>query len=100
MKIERRYPTPKLGAGGHLLDVPENQDFIRRLRATPSLTPVQLVRLSKAYRKKPALASLADHLLGNSLRMVAATYVGNEHGEPINRAMAEYWQALSSEDGS
>jgi hypothetical protein len=99
MKIEQRHPTPRLGPGGYLLDIPENQEFIRRLRATPSLTPAQLVRLSKVYRRNPALASLADHLFKNAVRMVAATWVPSG-GTGVNPAAVAFWRELGgSEEG-
>jgi hypothetical protein len=101
MRIEKRYPSPRLGRGGYLLDIPENKDFTRRLRATQSLAPAELIRLSKAYRRHPALTSLADHLFANAVRKVAATRpLQSRVGLAVDPADEAFWRELeSAEEG-
>jgi hypothetical protein len=77
-----RQPQPvKLGPGGAILDVPENKPLLQRIDGTRELTPEELLKLAGMYRDNASTASLAHHLAGSAMAMLATS-------PSINRAMA------------
>lgn len=86
-------------AQGYLRDVPGSREFLSRLRATPSLTPVELIRLSKSYKACEATVSLSDHLLRNAIKMIAVTWDRSQHLE-VDSSLTQIWHELATEEST
>lgn len=72
--IKLHPEAPRFDRNGYLLDIEGNRPFLNRLRSTPSLSAVELLRHSRAFRHSAATRSLADHLLANAIRIEAASH--------------------------
>jgi hypothetical protein len=84
---------------GYLRDVPGSREFLSRLRATPSLTPVELIRLSKSYKACEATVSLSNHLLRNAVKMIAVNWDRSQHMQ-VDSSLTQIWHELATEEST
>lgn len=56
------YQRIAFGPGGRILQVPENEELLERIRETPIVSPVGLSKLSTFFRAYTTNEPLANHL--------------------------------------
>jgi hypothetical protein len=65
-----KFPKVKLGAGGEVLAVPENRDFLERIDREPLLKPQHLLGLASNYRRREATQGIANHLASEAMKTI------------------------------